>query len=182
MDSKNSRTFATLSETNGCLAQLVQSICLTSRGSAVRIRQHPQQESLFQATLFLFPPYRQLYVKNRKRETRGRRDGAPILPQERRQQRALRQLPSAARLCRVAAGALPVRRAQNVVPPMHSALLQAVDAPTDARGDALFRSAHDFLRTAGNNTSHFQIKTAPTMAKREYIEKNRVKPKLRCIC
>ena len=29
------------SETNGCLAQLVQSICLTSRGSAVRIRQHP---------------------------------------------------------------------------------------------------------------------------------------------
>ena len=25
----------------GCLAQLVQSICLTSRGSAVRIRQHP---------------------------------------------------------------------------------------------------------------------------------------------
>ena len=41
MDSKNSRTFATLSETNGCLAQLVQSICLTSRGSAVRIRQRP---------------------------------------------------------------------------------------------------------------------------------------------
>ena len=41
VDSKNSRTFATLSETNGCLAQLVQSICLTSRGSAVRIRQHP---------------------------------------------------------------------------------------------------------------------------------------------
>ena len=40
---------------------------------------------------------------------------------------------------------------------MHGALLQAVDAPTDARGDALFRSAHDFLRTAGNNTSHFQI-------------------------
>ena len=56
---------------------------------------------------------------------------------------------------------------------MHSALLQAVDAPTDARGDALFRSAHDFLRTAGNNTSHFLSKTTPTMAKREYIEKNR---------
>ena len=43
VDSKNSRTFATLSETNGCLAQLVQSICLTSRGSAVRIRQHPHR-------------------------------------------------------------------------------------------------------------------------------------------
>ena len=28
---------------NGRLAQLVQSICLTSRGSAVRIRQRPQQ-------------------------------------------------------------------------------------------------------------------------------------------
>ena len=29
---------------NGRLAQLVQSICLTSRGSAVRIRQRPQRE------------------------------------------------------------------------------------------------------------------------------------------
>ena len=31
----------------GCLAQLVQSICLTSRGSAVRIRQHPHEQKLF---------------------------------------------------------------------------------------------------------------------------------------
>ena len=31
---------------NGRLAQLVQSICLTSRGSAVRIRQRPQQQRL----------------------------------------------------------------------------------------------------------------------------------------
>ena len=55
---------------------------------------------------------------------------------------------------------------------MHSTLLQAVDAPTDARGDALFRSAHDFLRTAGNNTSHFQI-TNTDNGKKEYIAKNR---------
>ncbi len=33
---------------NGRLAQLVQSICLTSRGSAVRIRQRPQLGSLAQ--------------------------------------------------------------------------------------------------------------------------------------
>ena len=39
----------------GRLAQLVQSICLTSRGSAVRIRQRPQKESSF-TLLFLFPP------------------------------------------------------------------------------------------------------------------------------
>ena len=32
----------------GSLAQLVQSICLTSRGSAVRTRQLPQQNRLFQ--------------------------------------------------------------------------------------------------------------------------------------
>ena len=39
----NSRIFATLlkQEVIGRLAQLVQSICLTSRGSAVRIRQRP---------------------------------------------------------------------------------------------------------------------------------------------
>lgn len=54
---------------------------------------------------------------------------------------------------------------------MHSALLQAVDAPTDARGDALFRSAHDFLRTAGNNTSHFQIKQHRLWQKRIHREK-----------
>ena len=51
VDSKNSRTFATLSETNGCLAQLVQSICLTSRGSAVRIRQRPHRNIIVN-----FPP------------------------------------------------------------------------------------------------------------------------------
>ena len=40
---KNSRIFASLlkREAHGRLAQLVQSICLTSRGSAVRIRQRP---------------------------------------------------------------------------------------------------------------------------------------------
>ena len=32
-------------EVYGRLAQLVQSICLTSRGSAVRIRQRPQRKS-----------------------------------------------------------------------------------------------------------------------------------------
>ena len=39
----------------GRLAQLVQSICLTSRGSAVRIRQRPQRKALhYDAKLFLF--------------------------------------------------------------------------------------------------------------------------------
>ena len=40
----------------GSLAQLVQSICLTSRGSAVRIRQLPlnRSMSLFRETCFLF--------------------------------------------------------------------------------------------------------------------------------
>ena len=32
---------------NGRLAQLVQSICLTSRGSAVRIRQRPQKHKTY---------------------------------------------------------------------------------------------------------------------------------------
>ena len=43
VDMKNSRTFAALLKRKclGRLAQLVQSICLTSRGSAVRIRQRP---------------------------------------------------------------------------------------------------------------------------------------------
>ena len=42
-NSKIMPTFASLSTANliGRLAQLVQSICLTSRGSAVRIRQRP---------------------------------------------------------------------------------------------------------------------------------------------
>ena len=42
----NSRIFATLlkQEVIGRLAQLVQSICLTSRGSAVRIRQRPHEQ------------------------------------------------------------------------------------------------------------------------------------------
>ena len=47
---KNRRTFATQSgktiaqkQRIGRLAQLVQSICLTSRGSAVRIRQRPRK-------------------------------------------------------------------------------------------------------------------------------------------
>ena len=44
---KKSRTFASLFETEvyGRLAQLVQSICLTSRGSAVRIRQRPHEKN-----------------------------------------------------------------------------------------------------------------------------------------
>ena len=43
---RNSRIFATLlkQEAHGRLAQLVQSICLTSRGSAVRIRQRPPKK------------------------------------------------------------------------------------------------------------------------------------------
>ena len=40
--SKISPTFASQKQKRGRLAQLVQSICLTSRGSAVRIRQRPQ--------------------------------------------------------------------------------------------------------------------------------------------
>ena len=41
-------------ERNGRLAQLVQSICLTSRGSAVRIRQRPLQGERHVVLLFLF--------------------------------------------------------------------------------------------------------------------------------
>ena len=37
-------------EKQGRLAQLVQSICLTSRGSAVRIRQRPQEEKLIKVS------------------------------------------------------------------------------------------------------------------------------------
>ena len=39
----------------GRLAQLVQSICLTSRGSAVRIRQRPLQRDSRKGFLFLYP-------------------------------------------------------------------------------------------------------------------------------
>ncbi len=47
-DVEKSRTFASLlkREAIGRLAQLVQSICLTSRGSAVRIRQRPHRKNL----------------------------------------------------------------------------------------------------------------------------------------
>ncbi len=38
----------------GRLAQLVQSICLTSRGSAVRTRQRPHQRSHFYEAFFYF--------------------------------------------------------------------------------------------------------------------------------
>ena len=45
-NSKKGCKFASLFQKKlGCLAQLVQSICLTSRGSAVRIRQHPLKET-----------------------------------------------------------------------------------------------------------------------------------------
>ena len=46
---KISRTFASLlkRKCNGRLAQLVQSVCLTSRGSAVRIRQRPPVNFIF---------------------------------------------------------------------------------------------------------------------------------------
>ena len=58
-----SSTFAALFRTMkafGRLAQLVQSICLTSRGSAVRIRQRPQRSLPF-GRLFLFlPPERRV--------------------------------------------------------------------------------------------------------------------------
>ena len=49
-------TFASAieNETIGRLAQLVQSICLTSRGSAVRIRQRPTQRISRKSLLFLF--------------------------------------------------------------------------------------------------------------------------------
>ena len=49
----NSRIFATLlkQEAIGRLAQLVQSICLTSRGSAVRIRQRPLPQETYQSFL-----------------------------------------------------------------------------------------------------------------------------------
>ena len=51
-----SSTFAALFRTMkafGRLAQLVQSICLTSRGSAVRIRQRPQRSLPFGRLFFI---------------------------------------------------------------------------------------------------------------------------------
>ena len=51
-DFRKSCTFASLFRTMeafGRLAQLVQSICLTSRGSAVRIRQRPQKDRKLKA-------------------------------------------------------------------------------------------------------------------------------------
>ena len=39
-------------ENSGRLAQLVQSICLTSRGSAVRIRQRPHTEAMSSIAFF----------------------------------------------------------------------------------------------------------------------------------
>ena len=53
---RKSSTFAALFRTMeafGRLAQLVQSICLTSRGSAVRIRQRPQRGSLGEPLFFV---------------------------------------------------------------------------------------------------------------------------------
>ncbi len=46
-------TFASLLKSFGRLAQLVQSICLTSRGSAVRIRQRPRNKE--KRVSFIFP-------------------------------------------------------------------------------------------------------------------------------
>ena len=57
---KKSSTFVNANEThpsaelNGSLAQLVQSVCLTSRGSGVRLPQLPQKTlSIFTWSLFL---------------------------------------------------------------------------------------------------------------------------------
>ena len=59
---KFSCTFATAieNETIGRLAQLVQSICLTSRGSAVRIRQRPLNEFLVNHCFFFLGRLAQL--------------------------------------------------------------------------------------------------------------------------
>ena len=61
-DYKFSCTFATAieNETIGRLAQLVQSICLTSRGSAVRIRQRPLDEFLVNHCFFFLGRLAQL--------------------------------------------------------------------------------------------------------------------------
>ena len=61
-DYKFSCTFATAieNETIGRLAQLVQSICLTSRGSAVRIRQRPLNEFLVNHCFFFLGRLAQL--------------------------------------------------------------------------------------------------------------------------
>ena len=47
-------TFASLLKGKGRLAQLVQSVCLTSRGSAVRIRQRPHETPKFLSKSLLF--------------------------------------------------------------------------------------------------------------------------------
>ncbi len=45
----------------GRLAQLVQSICLTSRGSAVRIRQRPHTKDRFSAVFFIIIHFLELH-------------------------------------------------------------------------------------------------------------------------
>ena len=64
-DIRKSRTFAPLFRTMkafGRLAQLVQSICLTSRGSAVRIRQRPHRSPLFSGLFwYIYHTYFEFY-------------------------------------------------------------------------------------------------------------------------
>ena len=66
-DNKNLLTFAPPKQQSGSLAQLVQSICLTSRGSAVRIRQLPQKnrndQEFFLVVFFVFFVYLHFLLK-----------------------------------------------------------------------------------------------------------------------
>ena len=57
MESKKHRNFASLSteKPQGRLAQLVQSVCLTSRGSGVRIPQRPHKPSATRKAFFISP-------------------------------------------------------------------------------------------------------------------------------
>ena len=66
-------TFAPPEQQSGSLAQLVQSICLTSRGSAVRIRQLPQKQKavvydrffVFVNNIYIPSPLSPPFVKGR---------------------------------------------------------------------------------------------------------------------
>ena len=53
-------------KTLGSLAQLVQSVCLTSRGSGVRLPQLPQKEVIRQRVASFFYPFFHLFMETRK--------------------------------------------------------------------------------------------------------------------
>ena len=75
------------------------------------------------------------------------------MPIEGREPDALCGLPSFAGVCSQEVGPLQVRRAEEHLPEMSRALLQARYEGADAGGDALRRSANDALSSVGGTSA-----------------------------